>query len=189
MEEQERVLNESPFQKKRRVVSALIAVAVILVLATAAALLVRHYVLATFIVDGPSMNPTLNGGGEALDDGDTLVLNRVATPKRGDIVVFYFDGDGNGRNLVKRVIAVGGDTVTIKNNAVYLNGELLQENYIAEPMVTADIEVTVSEGCLFVMGDNRNESYDSRFFGEISCDSVVGKCFLIVGTDNKLRLP
>lgn len=112
-------------------------------------------------VDGESMMNTLM-------DHDRLILRSAFyTPEREDIVVIY--RADNPEPLIKRVIAVGGDTVRLdmENNAVYRNGELLDEPYIDYPLGHGilwddDNEVTVPEGKLFVLGDHRNDSKDSR---------------------------
>lgn len=132
-------------------------------------------------VDGGSMNPTLW-------DGDKLVVWGAGyTPQRGDVVIVD-DYTSYGRPLVKRIIAKGGDTISIDYTAgtVTVNGQLLQEDYIAEPTYLGyDVEFpyTVPEGQLFLMGDNRNASLDSRSssIGCIAEEDILGKvlfCFL-----------
>lgn len=189
---------EDPKARTRRIATSVAIVLLVIVLAIATALLLKYFVLDTFIVDGISMYPTLDGGnGANLDDnennGETLFLNKMAKIKRGDIVVFVPDkGTFAGRTLVKRVIAIGGDHVQIKDNAVYLNGQLLVEDYTndQEPAIyDQDLDFYVEEGNVFCMGDNRNHSSDCRVFGQVSLDTVVGRCFLIKGLDGKLRKP
>ncbi len=132
-------------------------------------------------VDGGSMNPTLW-------DGDKLVVWGAGyTPQQGDVVIVD-DYTSYGRPLVKRIIAKGGDTISIDYTAgtVTVNGQLLQEDYIAEPTYLGyDVEFpyTVPEGQLFLMGDNRNASLDSRSssIGCIAEEDILGKvlfCFL-----------
>ena len=132
-------------------------------------------------VDGGSMNPTLW-------DGDKLVVWGAGyTPQRGDVVIVD-DYTSYGRPLVKRIIAKGGDTISIDYTAgtVTVNGQLLQEDYIAEPTYLGyDVEFpyTVPEGQLFLLGDNRNASLDSRSssIGCIAEEDILGKvlfCFL-----------
>lgn len=189
---------EDPKARSKRIATSVAIVLLVIVLAIATALLLKYFVLDTFTVDGISMYPTLDGGnGANLDDdennGETLFLNKMAKIKRGDIVVFVPDkGTFAGRTLVKRVIAIGGDHVQIKDNEVYLNGQLLVEDYTndQEPAIyDQDLDFYVEEGNVFCMGDNRNHSSDCRVFGQVSLDTVVGRCFLIKGLDGKLRKP
>lgn len=78
--------------------------------------------------------------------------------------------------IIKRVIAIPGDTIEIKNNKIYLNGKLLKEDYIKEDMVTDDIEpYTLKDGQYFCCGDNRNHSTDSRVIGPININDIIGK--------------
>lgn len=188
-------IQEDPKRRSKRVAISVAIVLLVVVLAVASALLVKYYVVATFTVDGISMYPTLDGGGGAHSDsdrnnGETLYLNKLAKINRGDIVVFAPDsGIFEGRTLVKRVIAVGGDHVVISENVVYLNGKQLDESYVNKDELAMydDLDVYVEDGYVFCMGDNRNHSTDCREFGQISLDCVVGKCFLIKGLDGKLR--
>ena len=189
---------EDPKARTRRIATSVAIVLLVIVLAIATALLLKYFVLDTFTVDGISMYPTLDGGnGANLDDdennGETLFLNKMAKIKQRNLVVFVPDkGTFAGRTLVKRVIAIGGDHVQIKDNAVYLNGQLLVEDYTndQEPAIyDQDLDFYVEEGNVFCMGDNRNHSSDCRVFGQVSLDTVVGRCFLIKGLDGKLRKP
>lgn len=189
MEDEHRFIDTDK-QRKRRVIIALIAVVTIVVIAVVSAVLVKKFVIATFIVQGPSMYPTLDGGGAAEDDGDVLLLNRLADPERGDIIVFNYNwGKKSYFPLVKRVIGLPGDRVVIENNVLYVNGNKVDEPYINGEMHTPDIDITVRQGHYFVLGDNRNDSTDSRSIGQVPADTVIGRCFLIVGTDNRLRFP
>ena len=149
------------------------------------------------------MLPTLVGGQyvtdkngkviETLSKGDILVLNRVAEIQRGDIVVF--DVKWQSDPLVKRVIGVGGDRIEIKNDGnVYVNGIAIEEDYIKGATYSADgnpINVTVPEGYIFCLGDNRENSHDSRHsdIGLIPLENVRGKCFLVASANGKLHVP
>lgn len=188
----------------KRIIVSVICVLLVVALAVTSALLLKKYVFSTFIVDGISMYPTLDGGNGALIEGDSdeertngevLYLNKKAKLKRGDIVVFTPDwivdeDTGNYASLVKRVIALGGDHVQITDGKVYVNGEVLDEPYInADSVMSGEIDLVVPDGQMFCMGDNRNHSSDSRVYGCASLDTLVGKCFLIKGLDGKLRKP
>ena len=184
--------------KKKRLVVALVSLAVVVVLAVACALILKEFVFTSYMVDGESMLPTLNGGETGVtDDGDKLFLDMVKTPDRGDIVVFYYDWNASDdpyfapHHLVKRVIAIAGDRVEIISGTLYINGEAQEEDYILERMDSrADgLSLTVPEGHIFVLGDNRNNSTDSRVIGCVPEENIVGTCFLIASPSGKLRIP
>lgn len=133
------------------------------------------------VVDGDSMNDTLV-------DGDyVLLLNRMISgdPKTGDIVVISTNSYGNGKPIIKRVIATEGQEVDINFEAgtVSVDGEILDEPYIKDltkkGWAGVEYPFVVAEGCLFVMGDNRMNSTDSRspLIGQIDCREVIGKAF------------
>ncbi len=187
----------TPSSRKKKVIITVIVLLLVVVLAVTCALVVKFYVISTFVVQGTSMWPTLNGGaGEQNDNdltnGDILYLNKLAKIKRGDIVVCTPEWPAlGGHSIVKRVIGVAGDTVEVRDNKVYLNGSLLYEPYISGDMDSMDGVWTVGDGEIFCMGDNRHRdmSYDSRVGGPIPLSTVVGKCFLIKGINGKLRTP
>ena len=135
------------------------------------------FVARIIVVSGPSMENTLWGGDLI------LVWGLGYTPKQGDVVVLTQESYQED-SIVKRVIATGGQRVDIDYgaNAVRVDGELLEEDYIKEQMFVPGYgeginHVTVPEGCLFVMGDNRNESADSRYpdIGIVDTRCVIGR--------------
>lgn len=148
------------------------------IFAAIATLLVIFSVFHIGHVPSKSMVPTLN-----VDD--ILVIQVGAKAKRGDVILFYPHEEGN-EQYVKRLIAVGGDTIAIHNGQVILNGEPLDEPYLnteavdmqwpegAEPATEME-EYTIPEGYFWAMGDNRGNSVDSRFYGAFPNDRYIGK--------------
>lgn len=131
-------------------------------------------------VYGTSMLPTYHEGNIVLVD---KVFYKHSEPKRNDIVVVdYKDANMKETFIIKRVVGIGGDHIEIKDNELYLNGELLEEDYINGAMINSeDMLVDVPEGKIFVMGDNRNNSLDSRKLGYFDFDEdVIGRVFFTV---------
>lgn len=125
-------------------------------------------------VDGFSMRPTL-------EDGEFLLVNKLSyifgEVERGDIIVFHFPLNPE-EELIKRVIGLPGDHIVVKDSQVFVNDQLLSEPYIAQsPLYYGDW--VVKEGHLFVLGDNRNNSNDSKDWGMLPEENVVGKAVLI----------
>ena len=125
-------------------------------------------------VDGFSMVPTLQ-------DGEYILVSKLSyktgTPARGDIIVFSLPTDQR-QDLIKRVIGLPGETVSIQNGTVSINGKILTETYIAqEPQYNG--EWTVPDGQLFVLGDNRNNSKDSHQWRFLPMENVIGKAIII----------
>ena len=156
------------------------------------ALIICVVIFAFFVrlidVRGTSMNPTLNNGDKM------LVSGLFYSPKAGDVVVFKKDEYDPERALVKRVIATEGQVINIDfdNGTVYVDGEAIQEDYIMEP-TTNKIDFigpqTVPEGCVFVMGDNRNASTDSRKteIGMVDSRLILGKAYFVIYPLSQLR--
>lgn len=132
---------------------------------------------ARFIVDGPSMQPNF-------ETGQFVLVSRVnylvSEPQRGDVVVFKYPGNPQ-EDYIKRVIGTSGDTVEIRDTQVYVNGVQLDEPYINEPCLPSRCPDNVWElGAdeFFVMGDNRNHSSDSRAFGPVKRDLIIGEALI-----------
>ena len=140
------------------------------------------FLLRLIDVSGPSMNPTLYEGNKM------LVSDVFYKPKAGDIVIFKNVDDNNEEKaLVKRVIATEGQEVNIdfEHGIVYVDGEPLEEEYAAEPIHNKLDFIgpkTVPEGCVFVLGDNRNSSRDSRSssIGMVDARLIIGRVYAIV---------
>ncbi len=165
------------------------ALAVALVLA----LIIRTFVVQAFKIPSGSMLETLQIGDHLLVNKfiyglkipftDTILVD-IDKPKHGDVIVFEFPEDPT-KDFIKRVVGLPGDKIEIKNKDVYRNGEKLVEPYVqhTDPntVMRRDnmAEVTVPEDKYFVMGDNRDESYDSRFWGFVDRNKIKGKALII----------
>lgn len=154
-----------------------------LALAIILALLLREYVLGFYVVDGKSMQPTL-------ENGQLVAINKLSyrfkEPRHGDVVVFVAQGPDFGipdkRVLIKRIIALPGDTLEILGGTLLLNGQPLVETYIDIEMQGNYGPIFIEEGFFFAMGDNRSPlgSWDSREFGPRPLDTILGRADLIV---------
>lgn len=153
---------------------------VILIIAVLASFLVRVYAVQTFFIPSGSMEPTLHVG-------DRILVNKLSvrfgTINVGDIIVFKAPptehcADGSYSDLVKRVIGLPGQTITSKGNTVYVNGKPLKEPWKYWPDLNPAIKkLKVPANNYYVMGDNRANSCDSRFWGTVPRSDVIGKAF------------
>lgn len=165
---------------------------VVIAVALGAAMLVRMYVLQQFYISGPSMETTMFTDDRVLVNKLSYRLHDI---RRGDVVVFdRVTMNGNEvahDDLIKRVVALSGEAIEIKNCDVYINDTKLSEDYLPENdvsnpdpaarcRVVSMRRITVPEGHVFVMGDNRPESFDSRSFGSIPESLVIGRAFAVV---------
>ncbi len=192
-------------QRKRPVREFVEAIVIALVLA----ILIRTFVVQAFKIPSSSMEDTLLIGdhilvskfayglqiprpaiikvfGISVPFFETWLLPLWGEIKRGDVVVFRFPGD-RSKDYIKRVVGLPGDTVEIRNKKIYINGRLWDDPYgvykgsrhgSGESINTFG-PYKVPEGYIFVLGDNRDRSYDSRFWGPVSISEIKGKAFLI----------
>ena len=184
---------EAPQKKKGALRENIEAIIVAIVLA----LFIRTFIVQAFKIPSGSMKDTLLIGdhilvskfiyGVKIPFSNATILP-VKEPRRGDIIVFRFPEEPD-KDFIKRVIGVAGDTVEIRQKKVFVNGRPLNHDYgiYTDPHVIPGTvqprdnfgPVTVPAGKLFVMGDNRDHSYDSRFWGFVDMDDVKGKAFMI----------
>lgn len=162
-----------------------IAIAVVLVL------LIRWLFFAPFIVDGPSMQPNFH-------TGERIIVNKIIydirDPKHGEVIVFHVPSEG--RDFIKRVIGVPGDAVQVEGDTVTVNGQVVDETYIKDAVIEKHNnnelynneanfpnelvpDGTVPEGYVFVLGDNRSNSTDSRRIGYVPYGDIVGRADLV----------
>ena len=174
-----------------------------IILAIVIALFIRTFVIQAYKIPSGSMKPTLQIGDHILvskfNHGIKLPFLRttlipVGAPQRGDIVVFIYPED-RSKDFIKRLIGIPGDTIEIRNKKIFINGLPYSDKhgvYVDNFVIPGAVQprdnfgpVTVPEGSLFVMGDNRDESYDSRFWGFVSQKDVLGKALIIYWSWNQ----
>jgi signal peptidase I len=130
-------------------------------------IIVKHFLITPIQVNGGSMDNTLK-------DGDIMILNKIGYKINGihrfDIVVI----DKGDSLLIKRVIGLPNETLKMENNQLYVNGEPVEEDFLEPGTKTENFTVKVRDDCYFVMGDNREVSYDSRALGCFSIDDIMG---------------
>ncbi len=166
--------------KRRR--QSLLEWVIILVVAAGVSILLRTYVVQTYWIPSGSMEPTLMIGDHVLVDKLSVTWGTI---NRGDVVVFRAPKAANLAChdslpiYVKRVIGLPGDHLTSKGNTIYVNGKPLHENWPhTEPLGLPIGKVTVPANSYFMIGDNHNDSCDSRYWGSLSRSAIVGKVVL-----------
>ena len=174
-----------------------------IIIAILIAFFIRTFIVQAFKIPSGSMKPTLL-------IGDHLLVNKfiygikipfirktlisISEPKRGDVVVFIYPED-RSKDFIKRVIGVGGDTIEIRSKKIFLNGLPYNDThgiYVEDFVIPGSIQprdnfgpFTVPRDALFTMGDNRDQSYDSRFWGVVDMKDVLGKAMIIYWSWNK----
>lgn len=186
------VEQEDPSARRSRRLRSLVEWVAVLVGALLVALVVKAFLFQAFFIPSGSMEPTL-------DRGDRVLVNKLSYDfhdvNRGDVVVFELDAEDVGpdgiKDLIKRAIGLPGDVIETRDGIVYVNDRRLDEPYLAEGTVTGDPDdpqnpsiqrQTVPDGHVFVLGDNRSNSADSRYSyrGPIPLDAIVGRAFVLV---------
>jgi signal peptidase I len=153
-------------KKEKNLVREIMNYLLIIVIAFFSATLIQRYVFSQAIVKGESMQPTLH-------NNDILILWQLGDVKRDDVIVFQPVNEPDP--FIKRIIGVPGDTLKIDNQGVYLNGEYMESCSIIETYCQQNKELVIPDGHYFVMGDNRNNSTDSRKIGLIKKDQIIGE--------------
>ncbi len=174
-----------------------------IILAILIAFFIRTFVIQAYKIPSGSMKPTLLIGDHILvskfNYGIKLPLIRstlipLGEPRRGDIVVFIYPED-RSKDFIKRLIGLPGDTVEIRNKEIFLNGVLWKDGYgvhVDNVIFPGSVQprdnfgpVTVPQDAVFVMGDNRDESYDSRYWGFVPKKEILGKALIIYWSWNR----
>lgn len=193
-------------EKEKKVLNKILEWSLCVILAVILSITIRYYLVAPAKVKQSSMTPTLIEGQRILLNrmdkkykrGDIVTFEAPSQVNKNvdllsPVAIYSYNPDNwfehltynvlelNKVSYIKRIIAIPGDRIQIKNGEVYLNGEVLEEEYIEENIITSQFnynDIIVPEGCVFVMGDNRTGSVDSRVFGCIPIDKIEGKvCF------------
>jgi signal peptidase I len=174
-----------------------------ILLAIVIAFFIRTFVIQAYKIPSGSMKPTLQIGDHILvskfNYGVKLPFLRstlipIGTPKRGDIIVFIYPED-RSKDFIKRLIGLPGDTIEIRNKKILLNGLPYSDTsgvYVDTLIIPGSVQprdnfgpVTVPANSVFVMGDNRDESYDSRFWGFVNMKDVLGRALVIYWSWNQ----
>lgn len=168
-------------EKKSSLLELIESVAVAILLAV----VIRLFILAPFYIPSGSMEPTLR-------IGDRIIVSKISylftEPQRGDIVVFRYPLDPS-RDFVKRLVGLPGETVSLRNGQLYINGKPVPEDYLPKDMKFADFgPVRVPAGYYFVLGDNRNNSDDSRVWGPLPRQNIIGKAVLVYWPPQRVRI-
>lgn len=154
------------------------------VLAVILAAILRLFIIQPFYIPSPSMEPTLLPNDRIIVN---MLLYRFSPPKRGDVIVFRYPPDPS-RDFVKRIVALGGETVEVRQGYLLVNGRRIEEPYLPHETMKDYKSYTVPQNTYFVMGDNRSNSDDSRFWGTVPRQNIVGKVFLIYWPPGRMRV-
>lgn len=161
------------------------------VFALAIFMLIYFFFMQPHQVKGHSMDPNF-------DDGEYILTDKISyrfdRPKRGDVIIFAAP-PARREDYIKRIIAVPGETIWVSDGKVFINGDVLQENYLptntrtfGNNFLSEGEKLTLNENEYFVLGDNRVHSSDSRFFGEITKSDIVGRAWIVYWPISKIKL-
>ncbi len=155
----------------------------IITILTFAGLIINYFLYTILIVKGESMEPNYW-------DGDVMVVDRVryrvVKPDRGDVIALYFPGELE-RKFIKRIIGLPSEEIAIKDGNLYINQALTQESYLPKLITRPDMTYKLSPDEYFVMGDNRDMSSDSRIWGPLPAESILGVVEYKVGNTRFLQ--
>lgn len=195
--------NRKAAKKKRTKKGLIIEVIVYLLIIVFCIHIVPHYILQRTVVSGESMETTLH-------NGESLLVNKLSyrfhDPERYDIIVFYPKGRDVEEYYVKRIYGLPGETIYLKNNSIFINGEKIEDPYANGAIDESEIELgteekpyTLKEDEYYVLGDNRTVSLDSRFLptgehaeeapGPVKRENIAGKVFVRIWPLNKFGMP
>lgn len=181
--------NNSRKSRLRATVDFIWEMAKVTIISLAIILPIRYFLIQPFYVKGASMEPNFY-------DHEYLIIDEISyrfnDPDRGDIVVFKYPKDPN-QYFIKRVIGLPGEKVEIKDGRVFIDNQPLVEDYLADDVLTrlplrGYGDLTLADGEYFLLGDNRDQSLDSRHFGPVSRDFVIGRTWLRGWPFNRLTI-
>lgn len=146
--------------------------------------IIRTFLIQPFLVSGASMEPNFSDGNYLLIDEITY---RFREPERGEVIVFRYPKNPS-TYFIKRIIGLPGETVELIDGIVYVNGKKVKEDYLPEPIQSRDnLSLKLKSDEYFVVGDNRSHSFDSRNWGPVSRDKIIGVARLRVFPFNKIE--
>lgn len=165
----------------KKTLSFIFEIAKIVVIALAIVIPIRYFLFQPFFVKGESMEPNF-------ENGDYLIIDEISyrfkEPSRGEVIVFKYP-QNESQLFIKRIIGLPGEKVEIKDNIIKITGtngktiDLKEEAYLPSPIITSgNMDISLGDSQYFVLGDNRQASYDSRRFGVVNKSEIIGKVFL-----------
>ena len=168
---------------KNKIAKEILEWALTIIIPVVAALLIHQYLFTFARVDGTSMLDTLH---ENNIMGVSRLHYRLNEPQRGEIITCNYPGEGN-KLFVKRIIGLPGETIEIREGTVYIDGEPIAETYLTRVDDQSMDPITLAKDEIFVMGDNRPVSRDSRAVGPLTLDEIYGRVLFVVFPFNEIR--